>query len=541
MKKTLIPIASTLFITLGCTLQSNAQSAVDAMQLSQRDFKGTARFMSMGGAFTALGGDLSAIGLNPGGIGVYRSSEISATLDIDIQGSKAQTPTFAESNHQTKAYCNNFGYVGTAILGHTLQTFSWGVTYNRLVSFDRLVSGYANPVNTSLTNYIAAFTNGIPSADLAFDNNYNPYLDSNIDWLSILGYNSFLINNPNGSSDRYVGLYQNATVSDALLRVHEKGYVDNYQFTFGGNISNIVFWGLGIGINDLRYVRRTEYSESMANAVVYAENAPGGTASGTAEYYLDNDKIVTGTGWNLSFGVIVKPIQELRIGASIISPTWYSLDESYIAGVDYEMIPDNNRYKSVSGYEYTDEAYFSWKLRSPWRLNLGAAAVIGSNAIVSLDYEIQAYNDMTIKTAYYDNWGYVAGFQNDEYLNGDIKSYTQAASNLRIGAEYRITPKFSARLGYQLQMSSISNDYREGHNEILTSGTDPSFSLDKTANYISAGLGYRFGNFYADATYVHKIAKSTLYPYTSYDGIAAPHFDVTENNNSIVLSLGFKF
>lgn len=34
-----------------------AQSAIDAYQLSQPDLKGTARFMSMAGAFGALGGD----------------------------------------------------------------------------------------------------------------------------------------------------------------------------------------------------------------------------------------------------------------------------------------------------------------------------------------------------------------------------------------------------------------------------------------------------------------------------------------------------
>ena len=38
-----------------------AQSAVDMLQVTQPGFRGTARFMSMGGAFTALGGDLSSM------------------------------------------------------------------------------------------------------------------------------------------------------------------------------------------------------------------------------------------------------------------------------------------------------------------------------------------------------------------------------------------------------------------------------------------------------------------------------------------------
>ena len=36
-----------------------AQSALDAYSVSQNDLRGSARFMSMGGAFTALGGDIS--------------------------------------------------------------------------------------------------------------------------------------------------------------------------------------------------------------------------------------------------------------------------------------------------------------------------------------------------------------------------------------------------------------------------------------------------------------------------------------------------
>lgn len=519
---------------------ADAQSAVDALQLTRSDFKGTARYMSMGGAFTALGGDLSAISLNPAGIGVYRSSEIGATLDIDFQKSNGEAPGITASNSQTKAYCNNFGYVGTQKFNGPLSTFSWGVTYNRMASFDRLVGGRANPVGTSLTNYIASFTNGTPAGEMEFTNSYDPYLDSGYDWLSILAYSSYLINNQNGTIDMYQGLYGPGTVSDAEMKVQEKGYIDNYEFTFGGNFNDVLFWGVGIGVNDLRYVRNVYYSESMSDANIYADTHSG-TTPGSAEYYLYNDKIVTGTGWNLSFGLIFKPIQELRIGAAIKSPTWYKLDESYIGSVDYYMYPNDTRMQDFSGTEDSDEAFFSWKLRSPWSFNLGAAAVLGSKAIVSVDYEMKAYNDMTMQTAYYDKWGYIMGYENNDYVNGDIKTYTQNSNNIRIGLEYRLTSRLSARLGYNVQMTNISSEYADGNGEILTSGTDPSFALDKTANYISAGLGYRFGNFYVDATYVHKAAKSTLHPYTSYASTKAPHFDVSENNNSAVISLGFKF
>lgn len=550
MKKSILALA----VVATLIPAAQAQSVVDALQVTQSDFKGTARYMSMGGAFTALGGDLSSIALNPAGIGVYRHSEIGATLDIDIQKSKGLTQGVTVSNKQTKAYCNNFGYVGAVNLDGVLQNFNWGVTYNRLASFDRVVGGYAPRTGTSLTNYVADYTNGIPAADMDFGqegSGYNPY-NTGIDWLSILSYSSFMIN-PTGS-DTYQGLYFPAangypeTTADAELYVQEKGHVDNYLFTFGGNFSNIVYWGLGIGINDFNYRRFTNYSESMEDAEVYDPDTKG-TANGAAGFYLDNYKEISGTGYNFSFGLIVKPVQELRIGASIASPTWYTFDHSYYGKTEFMYTPDYDPNARTSGNDYTDDAYFNWKLRTPWRFNVGLAGVIGTKAIVSVDYEYKAYNDMTAKYGDYDNYGYLMGYSEAKELNADVSRITQATNTVRIGAEYRVTPKFSIRAGYNYESGNIKDKYSSGTAEIATSGTDPSFSLDKTTQYITCGLGYRFGNWYLDGTFVHKNRKSTLKPYTSWGGnydvamaaTQSPAFDVTDSNNSLVFSLGFKF
>ena len=67
MKKVLIPA-----IIAAAPALALAQSTVDAYTLSQSDLRGTARFMSMGGAFTALGGDLSTLNQNPAGVGISR-------------------------------------------------------------------------------------------------------------------------------------------------------------------------------------------------------------------------------------------------------------------------------------------------------------------------------------------------------------------------------------------------------------------------------------------------------------------------------------
>lgn len=538
MKRLIIPA---LIAVLGIPTVLG-QSSIDALQLTSSDFKGTARFMGMGGAFTALGGDLSTLTQNPAGIGIYRHSEIGATLDINFQKSATSSASNSYSATQTKAYCNNFGYVGVIRLDGLLQSFNWGATYNRVTSFDRKTSGYVVPTNTSLSNYIASFTGGINPDELIFSSTYNPYRDSNHDWLSILAYNTYMISSSDAQGRSYRGLFQTGTTGDAETTLLERGYLDEYSFNFGGNFSNLVYWGLSVGVTDLSYTREVWYSESMENASVY-DAASQNNVNGNAGINLSNYKHINGSGWNLKAGVIVRPTNEFRFGFAVHTPTWYSLEHSYYGIASYSYLNTSiveGKDNPLSGSEYTDNAGFDWKLRSPWRLMAGVGFV-GSDFIISADYEYVAYPDMNVQTAGYDNWGYITGYYDNIVVNEDIKTYTRGANIVRVGAEYRLLPSLSLRAGYNCSMSNIKDDVRKGSVMVVTSGTDPSFSFNKTTQNISVGIGYRYKSWYLDGAYVHTNRKGTLHAYTDFNGYRAPKYDVTDNDNQIVLSMGFKF
>lgn len=536
MKKTL------LALLLCAPSLASAQSAVDALQVTQSDIKGTARFISMGGAFTALGGDLSVLSQNPAGIGVYRSSDIGITLDINFQSTKTspQFPNFASKQSQTKAAVSNFGYVGVTNFDGPLKNFNWGVTYNRLANFDRLYSGYSIPTSTSLSNYIAAASSGITDEDMDFYDGYNPYYDSDAPWLSILGYTSMLINPT--SPTTYNGLFQRGTTGDALFHVREKGHVDEYNIAFGGNVENVIFWGLDFGILDLSYTRFAFYSESMENALVPIAGDRYG--SGNAGFDLDNLKHISGSGWNMKLGVIVRPINELRIGLGIHTPTWYKLTQEYDATIDYSYLNPNkpeSKDNPIAGNKYTEQGYFDWRLNAPWKFTLGVASVIGTKAIVSLDYQYDAYGSMKVKRPYYGVYDYAMSFENDPEVNSDVKNYCKGASTIRLGAEYRISPQFSVRAGYSYQTSNIKGRAQEGQVEIYTSGTDPSFTFDKHTSNISFGLGYKYKSWYIDAAYVYKNRESVYHAFTDYNGIHAPQSKLTDSNSSLVISTGIRF
>lgn len=529
-----------------------AQSAIDAQQLGSSDFRGTARFMSMGGAFTALGGDLSVLNQNPGGIGLYRSSEVGATLDIDFQNT-ATSPAyngFGSTYSQTKANCNNFGYIGSINLGGALKTFNWGVTYNRSASFNRAYRGYAVDTRTSLSNYVAMFSQGIVPSDMLFDGkNYDPYIDSDIDWLSILAYNSYIIN-PIGT-DSYQGLHKQGTNGDAMYMVRETGGIDEYNLSFGGNVNNVVYWGVSVGITNVDYTRTIDYSESMADAnIPNVATSGAATVNGNADFRLMSRKYMSGTGANVKLGVILKPINELRIGFAVHTPTWYGMNMQYDGQMNYKFqnpalgnVTDQQGHQlnPFSGSEETDIANFSWNYRSPWKLMAGVAGVIGGKGIISVDYQYDGFNNMTMSYPVYGPDGYIDGLEPNEGVNGDIRDYFKGSSTLRVGAEYRVTPQFSVRAGYNVKGSHVKSAASSGTMEILTSGVDPSYTFDKTTQHISVGLGYRYKAWYIDAAYIYKHREGTFHAYTNFNGNTAPQSKLTDNSSHLVISTGFKF
>lgn len=553
-----IAAASTAF--LPAALQ--AQSSMDAYALSQGELRGTARFMSMAGAFTALGGDLSTLNQNPAGIGVYRGNDIGITLDLNMMSSESSDIPRSSTWNRTHFDVNNFGYVGTFnIDGDILKTFSWGITYGRQKSFERQYRGAGIGLNTSLSNYIALCTDGIDPGDMNFndDTGYNPYVNSDINWRSILAYGGGIINpvvtfenDGLGNqvpvySSTYNGLFQqpaydsqgNMTITPtagaADFQVRERGYVDEYSINFGGNLANTVYWGLGIGISDLNFEQSAQYVETLegANVPVVVGEGDGSYVDieeGNCDFQLNNWRKISGTGFNLKFGLIFKPVNEFRIGFAVHTPTWYSLRTQYNASLDFGAS------NGFQGSAYTDYADYDWNLRSPWRLMVGAAGVIGGRGIISVDYEYKAYGNMKTSDTYGDFTEY------NDYIKSDFK----ASNTLRIGGEFRVTPQFSIRAGYAYSSTNVNEDVKNNQYEIVTSGCNPGYSLNNDTNYITLGLGYRFGGFYADLAYIHRHLTSTYHcftPFEDYDGdwTLAPQTTITDNSNQVALTLGYKF
>lgn len=528
-----------------------AQSALEAYQLSQPDLYGTARFMSMGGAFGALGGDMTTLSFNPAGIGVYRSSEIGATVNLDFQNSSMQFGQYTNKDNRTTFFMNNAGYIGAARLNNSIMpNFNWGFTYNRRSNFNRRYAGYASSIPNSMSNYIAGVCNDnqLTVGNVSTTESFNPYYPNDggyaAPWISILGYDSWLVSpSGQGSDTAWNGLYGTGTSGDAIVQVSEEGGIDEYNIAFGGNFGNIVYWGMDFGITDLEFTRHSLYSESLTDAYV---GGGSDVVRSDANWDMYSYYHVGGTGFNYKLGVIVKPIQELRLGLAFHTPTWYNLTEYYYADVNFDYPQTTIR----SGMAQTGDGYDGVndvKLRTPWRFIASAAGVIADRMIVSLDVDWMGMQYMNLKSPYY-NSGVFNNPASDPYYyaNQDIKDYYKTSVTFRAGLEYRLTDSVSLRAGYAHVSEPVKEAAKNNEMTIYTSSTNlsPSYSFDNTADYVTAGMGYRYKHFYCDAAYVYRHKSAEWHAFTpdpQYPSNSGLQGQLTNNDHSIVLSMGFRF
>lgn len=522
-----------LYITLllcGASLMASAQGTFDVLKMSETQLNGTSRYMSMAGAFGALGGDVSAISQNPGGIGVYRKSDISVTMNLNFLSSK--TPG-GDKLTNTKFWFNNVGYVGSMkIDSDFFKHFNWGFSFNRINSFQRRYQGGYN-VNNSLTNKIAQnLTDGNwTEEDLSVDNySGNIYYDSNAPWLGILAYQSYLLN-PN-SDGSLQGLATNGTTGSANYYVDEKGHTDEYNITLGGNFKNTVYWGINFGITDLDFDSYQYYGEDLDNAMIYDYRFnDGSTTLGYAGYDFQSYQETRGTGYNFKMGVIVKPINQLRIGAAFHTPTYYDMKDLYKvqSGFDLQVNGDDNLFQGNT--ETGEEGYYDeyrYTIKTPWRFIGSLAVVPSSKGMISMDYEYVGANTMRCGDE---------GGHNYADTEQKIKDQLQASHILRVGAEYRATQNLSLRAGYSYQTSPVKDAVKGvSNNNVDVVSSNYMYQYDKSNQYITCGLGYRYKSFYADAAYVHQTRTSQYHAYPGEQGE-----EVKDNKNKIALTIGFRF
>lgn len=499
-----------------------AQSEVDALRFSREDFHGTARAMSMGGAFGALGGDQTAISINPAGIAVYRSSEVVGTLNLSQERSSAGS----QDANKTRFDMDNFGFVGYFPLRNdVIPLVNFGFSYNKLKSFDKNISAIG-PAGSTMIDYIADRSAEIDPINLKIGDNLPDPFETQ-PWLPVLGYNSFLINPVNnGASYEPVNTFGETALGE--IRTKERGHIDNYDFTVGTTFNHVLNVGLSLSVKDISYRLASDYLEDFDN---------GG-------YTLTNWLTTSGAGVSGKFGVIYRPVSFLRLGVAYHTPTWYALTETYEAQIDDDM----GAYVTNPDYEpaVTFSKVFTndYDLKTPGKFVASIAGVFGDNFIASIDYELIDYSKMKLSVpsgAYKERGWYDV---ENEFISMDF----HPASTVKTGLEYRFTPQFSGRLGYAWIQNPYETEFKESGDAFIPN-SNTIYRMEGDTNYFTGGLGYRFSrNFYLDFAVVYKTQTDDLYPFPNLwtenrEELVIDASPFTLKNSSIrgLITLGYKF
>ena len=482
MKKSIV----TASLLIAALASASAQSEFDALKFNSTDIIGSARFVGMGGAMGALGGDPSSININPAGLGVYRSfMEISLGMGVNINKTSADWDGTTTNDSRTHVPFNHASF----IIGYTNKNKSKGVvgnnfgfSYSKLKDFHRNMAISAQNQTSSITDYI--------------ESHFNNNLD---------GYLSKMAVNPDYISE-------------------ERGYLNEYTFSYGMNISNMVYWGVSMGVQDLYYTRETSYYESFAN---------GGDVK------LINRTETKGTGVNFNAGIIVKPIDQLRIGAAVHSPTLFTSSEDNY-GVRDHLYSRLTARTDVDGDARPDNYNEYYEVLSPWKYNFSIAGVLGHRGLISVDYQIADYNTMKIRDDGGRDWNY-------RFENNNIKDKMQASHSLRVGAEVNVVDGLFLRCGYAFVTSPFANKDNVTMELFETYYTSPEFFVDRWTNYYSAGLGYHKGFWYVDLSYQLKQQDFDFYAYdytiadAPADGIKLNKAELTSLIHNVSISAGVKF
>lgn len=523
MKKLLLAIP---FIALSLTL--SAQTMFDAAKYTNLDIMGTARYMALAGSMGAIGGDPSAILDNPGALGIYRSSEISFTLNA------TPSETFARSaayDMKAKDFYFNFNQISYVLSvasgrdkGYVASNFSF--TYNRLKDFHRTV--YVRDNNTpSMTNMMADMTSGFAPSSLITDNSYVPYL-------SVLGYEGYLINPGIGADSIYYAPVSQ-TAAQMAYRGVESGRVDEYNFTYAANVGHYLYIGAGIGLQTL------SYRLTSASGEQFADNTG---------FQLSNAFSAAGVGTVLRIGAIVRPFSFMRIGFSFQSPVWYSISENYYGSISSTTINSVTGKTSEVNYNLKSTTN-SYDFNSPLKFQASVGFVIGKAALINFDYQYTDNKGMKVIDDSSNDLFYDPHFSVE---NADIKRNALTSHLFKLGAEFRVAQQFSLRAGFAYKTANMS----QNTSRLLmdnTTRTDVEMFHNLGSLYGSAGFGYRYNGFGIDLTYMYARHNQQFAPYqqgavlmdNGYFGLPenakrpASMADVSTIQHNVVLTLLYKF
>lgn len=407
--------------------------AQDYERLSERDLNGTARYVGMSGAMTAIGGDPSAVRDNPAGLGVYRRMELMLSGDYHTHS----------GNH-----------------GVALTEASWVVA---------LHTGKENEGVISHNFMIAAHELMRYGRELQYQETSGLSLGGLLDQKATVDLGIYYPTDP--------------YMQQSQMSLSEYGYVEEYSADWAMNISHKCYIGMGLRMQSYSFHASAAYAE---------RHAEGELLSNT------NSVLLSGIGCNMSFGLLWRPVQYLRLGIGYTTPSMTNITE-YTSGAFTVHDKDDNRESSAA----EDMVYSIRDYHAPQHLSLGAALQLSTWAVISTQYDFTRARYVADRHAW------------------------------RIGAELIPVPGLYLNVGYAYE-AETNGDYTPIAMDYSLDRQDTHTVHHISSQYASAGIGWRGKRTIAELAYQYHWQETDIYAHEA----AAPYND-SHATHRVVLSLGW--
>lgn len=562
-------------------IAAGAQTMYDGLNYSQNNYYGTARSIGMGNAMTAVGGDLGSIGINPAGSAVAGYSQFTITPNLTISSMNASYSAYPVggadrfTNEQNKRLTRfsmpNIGLTFNWKTGNGsgLKAITYGLVVNGTNNFTgKMLAGGRN----DKTSYQGAMAVAADGYDMDFLNGYSIDKDGKrVDrgWDYPYYYGDDFQNDPNkgkfapwnvianaqagsianyGDTDDPSYYWRYRATTEGYSNTGEKDANGNYiydiflagplnqaysrnitgskydvLFNVGFNFGDTFFVGANLGVTSLNYNYDECYKEAAENPSAFEIDFGDKGKTCFSDYRTRYSYTADGSGVFGKIGFLWRPVDGLRVGAAVQTPTIMEINERWIQDVNL-----NYTDASFNGSAKTPEGEYSYRLRSPYRLNAGAAFTFAGMALVSADYEMTDYSTMKFMSK-------DGGWNNDTFssLNDQIRNCMGVSHMVRIGAEFKPLPEIAVRAGYNF--TTTPEYVYEGNSKT---------KLNDRINAFSVGLGYSSnGSFFADiAARMTMLADEYISPYADYlSDLASPMILNKRDIYNVTATIGWRF
>lgn len=449
------------------SVQTQAQSALEALRYSQTFSGGTARNISLGGSMYASGGDISTISFNPAGLAQFKASEASVTLGLSTIQNKATFLSNTESASKLMVQMPSWGLVFVNNRENkSWKTHAFAISMQRLHDFNDKISYSGYNTQSSIVRKWIENANGISLNTLTDDNSFYQFEEG-------LAYNTYLIDTLPGTGNNfeYGGVVLDNVLQSTQLKM--KGSMNEMNIAYAANYKEKVLVGASINIPFFNYNEVNSYTESDTANV----------NSVFKELVYNKNLSTQAVGVNANIGVMVKPTNYLRIGAFLKTPSYFRLNDTYSSKMNakYEGFDEQNAESSIGKYSYN--------LVTPMQIGASVCAISNKWGLINGGI---IYSNNSATNYLMDD----ANFEAE--LNKDIQKYAQNSIQTNVGVEgkYKI---YRARVGY----AYTKNAYK---NSLVASNQFTAYSF---------GLGIQENDWFLNLSYQIAQNKSNKFPYTT--------------------------